>query len=223
MSSEHDHLYKLAVIGDSAVGKTNIISRFVDNEFRLDSKSTIGVEFGHIDVNIDSKIIKLQIWDTAGQERYRAIVNAYYRGALGVLMVYDITNKKSFDNIGKWLDQVYQYCNCDPNNKKDERGCTCVILIGNKCDLSTMRQVTTEQGRQYAEKNNMLFLETSALNSTNIEKAFMTIAQEILLKNSDVIENDDNDRNNNIVHPGTPIDNNQKNAQKQNTNSNCKC
>lgn len=106
---EHDHLYKIVLIGDSAVGKSNILSRFTKNEFNAESKTTIGVEFATKNVTMDSKKVKLQVWDTAGQERFRSMASAYYRGALGALLVYDITRRNTFENLDKWVKELKNY------------------------------------------------------------------------------------------------------------------
>lgn len=146
-----------------------MLSRFTRNEFSLESKSTIGVEFATRSIQTDGKIIKAQIWDTAGQERYRAITSAYYRGAVGALLVYDITKKESFDNVERWLKELKDHA--DSN--------IVIMLVGNKSDLNHLRAVTTELGSSFSEHNSISFIETSALNSTNVESAFRTILSEI--------------------------------------------
>lgn len=166
---EYDYLFKVVLIGDAGVGKSNLLSRFTRNEFSLESKSTIGVEFATRSIQTDGKIIKAQIWDTAGQERYRAITSAYYRGAVGALLVYDITKKESFDNVERWLKELKDHA--DSN--------IVIMLVGNKSDLSHLRAVTTELGSSFSEENSISFIETSALNSTNVESAFRTILSEI--------------------------------------------
>ncbi|KAL1921222.1 uncharacterized protein VTP21DRAFT_10938 [Calcarisporiella thermophila] len=161
-NDEYDFLFKLVLLGDSSVGKTNLLSRFVRNEFSLETKSTIGVEFSLKTIEIEGKIIKAQIWDTSGQERYRAITGAYYRGAVGALLVYDITRHTSFENISHWLKELRSYA--DSN--------IVLILVGNKIDLETSREVSTVEAKKFAEKEGFLFVETSALDSTNVTKAF---------------------------------------------------
>ncbi|KAI8341179.1 GTP-binding protein [Chlamydoabsidia padenii] len=163
---EYDYLFKLVLIGDSGVGKSNLLSRFTTNEFNLESKSTIGVEFATKNIEIEKHTIKAQIWDTSGQERYRAITGAYYRGAVGALLVYDITRKTSFQNVTHWLKELREHA--DPN--------IVIMLVGNKSDLSeTNRAVTTEEGGALAEQEGFLFMETSALDATNVENAFATV------------------------------------------------
>ncbi|KAJ8466760.1 hypothetical protein OPV22_029312 [Ensete ventricosum] len=166
---EYDYLFKIVLIGDSGVGKSNILSRFTRNEFCLDSKSTIGVEFATKTLQVEGKTIKAQIWDTAGQERYRAITSAYYRGAVGALLVYDITKKQTFDNIQRWLRELRDHA--DSN--------IVIILAANKSDLKHLRAISEGEGQVLAEQEGLSFLETSALESLNVEKAFQTIITEI--------------------------------------------
>ncbi|KAG0499851.1 hypothetical protein HPP92_004106 [Vanilla planifolia] len=169
MEEEYDYLVKVVLIGDSGVGKSNILSRFTRNEFCLESKSTIGVEFATRTLQVEGRIIKAQIWDTAGQERYRAITSAYYRGALGALLVYDITKPTTFENIGRWLKELRDHA--DSN--------IVISLIGNKTDLKHLRAVASEDAQSYAEKEGLSFIETSALEATNVEQAFQLILAEI--------------------------------------------
>ncbi|KAK1264565.1 Ras-related protein Rab11C [Acorus gramineus] len=166
---EYDYLFKIVLIGDSGVGKSNILSRFTRNEFCLDSKSTIGVEFATRTLQVDGKTVKAQIWDTAGQERYRAITSAYYRGAVGALLVYDITKRQTFDNILRWLHELRDHA--DSN--------IVIMMVGNKSDLQHLRMVSEDDAQALAEKEGLSFLETSALEAINIEKAFQTILTEI--------------------------------------------
>jgi len=167
---EYDYLFKLVLIGDSGVGKSNLLSRFTSNEFNLESKSTIGVEFATKNIVIDGHTIKCQIWDTSGQERYRAITGAYYRGAVGALLVYDITRQSSFQNIDHWLKELKDHA--------DEN--IVMMLVGNKSDLAeSSRAVPTEEGGAFSEDNKMLFFETSALDATNVDAAFQTVFSKI--------------------------------------------
>merc|ERR1712086_471485 len=154
---EYDYLFKVVLIGDSGVGKSNLLTRFTRNEFNRESKSTIGVEFATQTIQVEKKMIKAQIWDTAGQERYRAITSAYYRGAVGALLVYDITKHLTFDDVRTiWLAE-----------------------LRNNADLRHLRDVTTEEAREFAEKHNLSFIETSALGGENVDKAFQNILTEI--------------------------------------------
>ncbi|XWS50818.1 hypothetical protein CRYUN_Cryun12cG0121700 [Craigia yunnanensis] len=166
---ECDYLFKAVLIGDSAVGKSNLLSRFATDEFRLDSKPTIGVEFAYRNVKIGDKIIKAQIWDTAGQERFRAITSSYYRGAAGALVVYDITRRTTFRNVKKWIDELREFGNLD----------MVVVLAGNKSDLSESREVSLEEGRNLAETEGLFFMETSALQNLNVEEAFLKMITKI--------------------------------------------
>ncbi|RZC94193.1 hypothetical protein C5167_021437 [Papaver somniferum] len=169
VDQEYDYLFKIVLIGDSGVGKSNILSRFTRNEFCLESKSTIGVEFATRTLQVDGKTIKAQIWDTAGQERYRAITSAYYRGAVGALLVYDTTKRQTFDNVQRWLRELRDHA--DSN--------IVILLAGNKSDLKHLRAVNEDDAQVIAEKEGLSFLETSALEALNIEKAFQTILTEI--------------------------------------------
>lgn len=159
---EYDYLFKVVLVGDSGVGKSNILSRFTRNEFNLQSKSTIGVEFATRSIEVDAKTIKAQIWDTAGQERYRAITSAYYRGAVGALLVYDITKGESFNSVTRWLKELRDHA--------DDR--IVILVVGNKSDLRHLREVSEEEGKVFAEKNGVSTVETSALDSSNVDEAF---------------------------------------------------
>ena len=207
---DYDYLFKLVLIGDSGVGKSCLLLRFADNAFMESYISTIGVDFRfrtvrgiYIEtasfearsltpsvpvsaarsrlvslslpppsapqVKVEKNTVKLQIWDTAGQERFRTITSAYYRGADGIIMVYDVTNQDSFNHVADWLTEVNRYATDG----------TCKLLVGNKSDRED-RAVTSEAAREYAEQLNIPFLETSAKNADNVEKAFLTMAQELI-------------------------------------------
>jgi len=168
---EFGFLYKVVVTGDSGVGKTNIISRFTANEFQIENKATIGVEFGHAEVTLeDGTQIKVQIWDTAGQERFRAITRGYYRGAVGALIVFDITKAMTFRAVDKWLQEL---------NEHADNSDIVIMLIGNKTDLKTSREVATDEARKFAQKNHLLYMETSALDGENVKEAFQQIINAI--------------------------------------------
>jgi len=168
-----DFLYKVVVTGDSGVGKTNIITRFTSNEFHLESKATIGVEFGHAEISLaDNAKIKVQIWDTAGQERFRAITRGYYRGAVGALIVYDITKAATFKNVEKWLQELHEHADAD----------IIIMLVGNKTDLKQNREVSSEEAKRFAQKSNLLYIETSALDGENIKDSFHQTISEIYNK-----------------------------------------
>ncbi|XP_019172255.1 PREDICTED: ras-related protein Rab11D [Ipomoea nil] len=164
-----DYVFKVVLIGDSAVGKSQILARFARNEFSLDSKATIGVEFQTRTMLIQHKSVKAQIWDTAGQERYRAVTSAYYRGAVGAMLVYDITKRQTFDHIPRWLEELRAHA--DKN--------IVIMLIGNKTDLEDRRDVPTEDAKEFAQKEGLFFLETSAMEAKNVEEAFTTVLTEI--------------------------------------------
>ncbi|OAY32887.1 ras-related protein RABA5e [Manihot esculenta] len=187
MGQEHEgeggeeYLFKIVLIGDSAVGKSNLLSRFARNEFDSNSKATIGVEFQTQVVDIDGKEIKAQIWDTAGQERFRAVTSAYYRGAVGVLIVYDITRRTSFDSVKRWLDELTTHCDTTVAR----------MLVGNKYDLENIREVSAEEGKSLAEEEGLFFMETSALDCTNVQTAFEVVIREIYNNLSKKILNSD--------------------------------
>ncbi|CAH8306048.1 unnamed protein product [Eruca vesicaria subsp. sativa] len=164
-----EYLFKIVIIGDSAVGKSNLLTRYARNEFNPNSKATIGVEFQTQSMVIDNKEVKAQIWDTAGQERFRAVTSAYYRGAVGALVVYDITRSSTFENVARWLDEL--------NTHSDTA--VAKMLIGNKCDLESIRAVSVEEGKGLAESQGLFFMETSALDSTNVKMAFEMVIREI--------------------------------------------
>ncbi|KAI9456099.1 GTPase [Boletus coccyginus] len=162
--SNYDYLIKLVLMGDSGVGKSNLLSRFARNEFNLDSKSTIGVDFVTRSITVDGKIFKAQIWDTPGHERFRAIIPAYYRGAIGVLLVYDISKHATYVNVTRWLKEIRDHA--DSN--------IAITLVGNKSDLKHLRVVPTEEAKNFATENKLSFFETSALDASNVESAFQT-------------------------------------------------
>ncbi|KMS95723.1 hypothetical protein BVRB_005650 [Beta vulgaris subsp. vulgaris] len=167
--SGEEYLFKIVVIGDSAVGKSNLLSRFARNEFDHNTKATIGVEFQTVCVEINGKEIKSQIWDTAGQERFRAVTSAYYRGAVGALIVYDISRRTTFESINRWLDELNTHCDT----------AVARLLVGNKCDLENIREVSVDEAKSVAESEGLFFIETSALDSTNVKTAFEIAIKEI--------------------------------------------
>ncbi|PWA45070.1 RAB11G [Artemisia annua] len=167
--SDQEYLFKVVIIGDSAVGKSNLLTRYAKNEFNMHSKSTIGVEFQTQTMEIDGKEVKAQIWDTAGQERFRAVTSAYYRGAVGALVVYDISRSTTFESVTRWLEEL----------KTHSDTTVARMLVGNKCDLNNIRAVSIEDGKNLAEKEGLFFMETSALDSTNVKTAFEMVIREI--------------------------------------------
>jgi small GTP-binding protein len=170
-SVDPDVLLKLILVGDSGVGKTNLLSRFALNEFNPDSKSTIGVEFATKTLRIEEHTVKAQIWDTAGQERYRAITAAYYRGALGAILVYNVTCAATFRSIERWVDDLRA-------NVED----IVIILVGNKMDLADQREVATEEGIALSERKKLLFMETSAKDCSNVQEMFTLVISDIAKK-----------------------------------------
>ena len=169
---ESEMIFKIILVGDIGVGKTNILSKYISNKFETDSKSTIGVELSTKTFNINNNKINAQIWNTAGQEKYKSLTKAYYKGALGALVIYDITQKITFENIDKWIS--------DLKISADEK--VSIILIGNKSDLEEKREVSKEDGENKAKLNGISFLETSALNGNNIEIAFKTLVKNVYNK-----------------------------------------
>ncbi|KAI0983096.1 hypothetical protein GJ496_008394 [Pomphorhynchus laevis] len=169
MPDSYDYLFKLLLIGDSGVGKTCMLNRYVEDNFSTTFISTIGIDFKMRKIEMEGKQIKLQIWDTAGQERFKTITTAYYRGAMGVILVYDITSEKSYDNIKNWIKAI-------ENNASDDVE---KMIIGNKCDMESNRQVPRERGEQLAKEYNVKFMETSAKQNQNITQAFEDITYRI--------------------------------------------
>ena len=170
---QYDFLIKLLLIGDSGVGKSCLLLRFSEDSFTTSYITTIGIDFKIRTIELDGKRVKLQIWDTAGQERFRTITTAYYRGAMGILLVFDVTDETSFDNVRNWMTQIEQHAAENVNK----------VLIGNKCDVApTERAVTPAQGQKLAEEYGVPFFETSAKSNTNVEEAFTSIASDIMIK-----------------------------------------
>jgi len=160
-------VFKFIVIGPTAVGKSSLLLQFTEQFFHSEHETTVGVEFGTYLCQLDDQPVKLQIWDTAGQESFRAITRAYFRGAQGVLLVYDVTRRDSFDFLESWLEESRQ---------NGERFAT-TLLIGNKCDLEEARQVRYDEGQAFAQQHGLLFLETSAKTALNVEEAFVKLAR----------------------------------------------
>jgi len=170
MSSPYS--YKFIIIGSSGVGKTAIMKRLVDNTYSTDSQSTIGVEFDSTSIEVDGQSIKLQIWDTAGQERFRSIAKAYFRNAVGVILVFDITERKTFDDVNVWLNDVHSLCDAN----------AVVMLVGNKSDMKATRIVSMSEAENFASHHQISYLETSARLGDNIKDAFIRVATAIYRK-----------------------------------------
>ncbi|CAI7721008.1 Ras-like protein ORAB-1 [Plasmodium vivax India VII] len=197
MNDSYDSLFKILLIGDSGVGKSCLLLRFADDTYTDSYISTIGVDFKIKTIEIEDKIIKLQIWDTAGQERFRTITSSYYRGAQGIIIVYDVTDRDSFNNVKNWIIEIEKYASEDVQK----------VLIGNKIDLKNDRNVSYEEGKELADSCNIQFLETSAKIAHNVEQAFKTMAHEI--KNKSQLENQQKGRVN-INLNAKPIKDNKK-------------
>jgi len=164
---EYDFIFKVLLLGNSDVGKSSLILRYVDQVWSDTFVPTIGVDFKVKTLEIENKQIKMQIWDTAGQERFRNVISSYFRGSHGIFLIYDITNRDSFKNMENWLIEIEK--NASQNVLK--------ILIGNKSDLVDDREITTEEGQAFANRNGMKFIETSAKMNTNVNEAFETLAK----------------------------------------------
>lgn len=160
------------------MGKTSILFKFSEDTFSPAFISTIGIDFKIRTIEVDGRKIKLQVWDTAGQERFKTITTAYYRGAMGIMLVYDVSNLKSFENISNWIRNIEMHATQDVE----------LMILGNKCDIADKRQITREKGEQLALQHSIKFLETSAKANINIEEAFFTLARDIKLKMEKRIE-----------------------------------
>ena len=182
---KEDYKIKIIVVGDSGVGKTNLINRFASDKFDTNSKATIGVEFVYKTLKINKEIIKVEVWDTAGQERYRSITSSYYKGANGAIIVYDLTDEESFKNVESWMNEVI---------KKGKQNMQ-FLLVGNKKDLINDRVVTEQKGIDKAKELNMNLFEASALEKDNVNEAFNFLIKEIYLstlKEKNISSNNDN-------------------------------
>jgi len=171
----YDYLFKFIIIGEAGAGKSCLLHQFVENKFKKGSAHTIGVEFGSKIIRVGGRQIKLQIWDTAGQERYRSVTRSYYRGAVGALITYDITNRESYNKLVTWLADARTLARADIS----------IIAVGNKCDLKDQRAVTYLEASRCAQENDILFLETSALTGEGVEEVFIKVARHILNKIED--------------------------------------
>lgn len=175
-SRSYDMIMKLLLVGDSGVGKSCLLLRFVEDKFNPSFITTIGIDFKIRTIESKGKKVKLQVWDTAGQERFRTITTAYYRGAMGIVLIYDVTDARTFENVENWFQTVTQHANDDAQ----------IFLVGNKLDDEENRQVSREQGQQLAQKLNIPFLEASAKTNDNVESIFYELAGIIQDKHVDV-------------------------------------
>jgi len=172
MAERYDYLFKFIIIGDAACGKSCILHRFIDDKFKKESTHTIGVEFGSKIIEVGGQHVKLQIWDTAGQERFRSVTRSYYRGAAGAVLVYDITSRESYNHVNSWLEDARALANPD----------IAIVLVGNKIDLASEREVTFMEASRFAQENDLIFLETSALTGEGVQEVFLKCARTILTK-----------------------------------------
>ena len=173
--NSYDMIFKIVLIGDTSVGKTNILSKYLTDEFDPESKATVGVEFGTKNFKIENNIVKVQIWDTAGQERYRSITTAYYRGAAAIIICCDCTNRESFDNIKNWIEEISKYTDNDSVDK---------IVFLNKCDLNEERCIKKEEIEQSEKENGIKILEVSAKTGEGIDAGFEYIINKLIDKNT---------------------------------------
>jgi small GTP-binding protein len=168
-ATNYDHIFKVLLLGDSSVGKTCFLLRFSDETFTENHISTIGLDYRLKMVSVNEAKIKLQIWDTAGQDRFRAITKNYYKGAHGIILLYDVTNINSFNNIKNWISQIKE------NSTEKVKIC----LVGNKCDMTGMRKIQYEDGEKLAQEHDLKFIESSAKNNINVEETFKYLIDEI--------------------------------------------
>jgi len=174
LGQDYDYLFKILLVGESGVGKSCLLLRYADDSFTDAFISTIGVDFKIKTVTLNDKTVKLQIWDTAGQERFRTITTTYYRGAHGVILAYDITDRVSFTRLPNWLAEIQRFA------KED----VVILLVGTKLDLADKREVTTQEGKDFAAKHNMQFLEASSKNKVGVDEAFSTLGTTVISKQS---------------------------------------
>jgi len=172
MAERYDFLFKFIIIGDAATGKSCLLHRFIDDKFRKESTHTIGVEFGSKIIEVGGHFVKLQIWDTAGQERFRSVTRSYYRGAAGAVLVYDTTSRDSYNHVSSWLNDARALANPE----------IAIVLVGNKIDLTAEREVSFLEASRFAQENDLMFLETSALTGEGVSEVFLKCARTILSK-----------------------------------------
>lgn len=179
LNEDYDYLFKIILIGESGVGKSSLLLRYTDDQFSSNHITTIGVDFKIRSVELGDKIFKLQIWDTAGQERFRSITTSYYRGAHGILLVFDVTDQLSFDNLRNYIENVSLHCNKDVP----------LLLIGNKSDQVSKRVISSNVAKEYADSLNCVYIETSACTSSNVNEAFIELINLIRVNYRQPIQN----------------------------------
>ena len=173
INENFDYILRLLIVGDSTVGKTNFIMRFINDKFNESYMTTSGIDLKSKDIEIKNKNIRIQIWDTAGQEKYRAITRNLFLKVLGVLIIYDITNEKSYNNLKTWVQLIREDCGSHMQ----------IIIVGNKCDLDSERKINQEEVLKYARKEKIEYIETSCKTGENVQKAVKTICEKILENN----------------------------------------
>ena len=202
-SLKEEFKFKVVIVGDSSVGKTNLVKRFMNNTFLKDSKATVGVEFMSKTFIVNKKVFKVELWDTAGQERYKAITAAYYKGAKGAMIVYDVTSKSTFDNVDKWCNELRMKGSNNIN----------IIMIGNKTDLKDNIVINSDMSQEKGKFLQIPVMETSALDSSNVKEAFYLLIQEMYLS---FINKENNNAKSDSIEEGVSLD-----AQKKEDKKGC--
>ena len=192
-SLKEEFKFKVVIVGDSSVGKTNLVKRFMNNTFIKDSKATVGVEFMSKTFIVNKKVFKVELWDTAGQERYKAITAAYYKGAKGAMIVYDVTSKSTFDNVDKWCNELRMKGSNNIN----------IIMIGNKTDLKDNIVINSDMSQEKGKFLQIPVMETSALDSSNVKEAFYLLIQEMYLS---FINKENNNAKSDSIEEGVSLD-----------------
>uniref|UniRef100_A0A1E1XIC3 Putative rab subfamily protein of small gtpase n=1 Tax=Amblyomma aureolatum TaxID=187763 RepID=A0A1E1XIC3_9ACAR len=195
-NAEYDYLFKIVLIGDAGVGKSCLVRRFAEDTFTDGYKLTVGVDFKIKTIELQGKTIKLQIWDTAGEERFYSITSCFYRGAHGIIVVYDVTNQKSFESVKKWFHEVDR--NASEHVSK--------LLVGNKNDLEKDRVVEYNTAKKLAEHLDIAFLETSAKNAVNVEQAFVKMATDIKNRVGPMIDSENSQGGGGNINPGVSVE-----------------
>jgi small GTP-binding protein len=172
MSQKGEHAFKVVVVGASGVGKTSLVEKLLTGGFHEETQPTIGVQFKSYPLQSDGEAIKLQIWDTAGQERFRAVSKAYFRNAVGGILVFDLTNRQSFDDLNTWINDLTTLCAPKAH----------VVLVGNKVDLVHAREIVESEAQAFAQRYDLVYIETSAKSGSNVTEAFVRLGREILRK-----------------------------------------